>query len=82
MEWDTMDPKSQTERRIAICSLGSGVGFRVASSLGRNGVSSSRRPSSNLKGDRDIDGGDDATKHSTFSARPSLSLYYLPVTPS
>ncbi len=42
MEWDMMDSASHMERRVAICSLGSGVGFRVASSLGRNGVSSSR----------------------------------------
>ncbi len=42
MELDMMESTSHTERRVTICSLGNGVGFRVASSLGRNGASSSR----------------------------------------
>ena len=56
MEWIMRNSNSHTERSIAIWTLGSGVGSRVTLSLGRKGVSSSRRSSSNLGGNRDIDG--------------------------
>ena len=79
MEWFMRDSTSHRERSIAICTLGSGVGSRVASSLGRSGVSSLRRSSSNLRGNRDIDG---QCGRKCRIAQPQLfSLYHLPCIP-
>jgi len=61
MDWDMMESTSHTEMSTAICTLGSAVGFRVATSLGKNGVSSSKVSSSALEGSSDIgDGASDA----------------------
>jgi hypothetical protein len=56
MEWDMRESTSHRERRIVVCTLGSGAGLRVASSFGRNGVSSSILSFSVLEGNRDING--------------------------
>ena len=74
MEWLMRDSTSHTERSITIWTLGSGVGSRVGLSLGRNGASSSRRSSSNLGGNRDIDGQGGRNLDSRWLI-PSRSVY-------
>jgi hypothetical protein len=81
MEWDMRESTSHRERRIVVCTLGSGAGLRVASSFGRNGVSSSILSFSVLEGNRDINGWGDGEGCEFLKAQSrvqSPSLYYLP----